>query len=340
MNVVAATIMAMFFMIAPDKAYFRPEEPMTVRFMQSDQATAPKQAEVAGPRAADVPGLFAKAAAADVVDAGKPLFQVYTYPGGKLLEAKPQDKADGAGAVDVAAFYPQVREGGTYILAWKNATPLVINTLFNPGYSKADFAKIPPEELKSVPPEKLKDVEKMFSATVTHIEPLQYAVISTDKGDIKATFAYEASPHTVDNFIALSKDKFYDGSNFHRVIKGFMIQGGDSTSNIDGRAGSGGPGYQINDEFSDKLHVRGVLSMAHSGAPNSGGSQFFIMLDAKDYLDHNYAAFGQVIDGMDVVDKIAQTPVTGTNGAVDGPKPVIKSIRILPATLEMYGIKK
>ena len=99
-------------------------------------------------------------------------------------------------------------------------------------------------------------------ATIIHIVPLSYALISTDKGDIEAIFYYDAAPHTVDNFIALVQGQFYDGSTFHRIIKGFMIQGGDSFT--DERAGTGGPGYQINAEFSDKPHDRGVLSMARA----------------------------------------------------------------------------
>jgi cyclophilin family peptidyl-prolyl cis-trans isomerase len=304
--------------MAPDKAYVKPDEPVTVQFLQSDKPDAPKTAQLVGLKAAEFPGLFTKAPAAEfVTDAGKPLFQLYTFEG-KPIEPKAGVKIDPAApAIDISALFPQIKEGGTFILTWKDSTPLLINTLFNPGGEKDPG-----------------------SIVVTHIEPLQYAVISTDKGDIKATFAYDVAPHTIDNFITLADQKLYDGSNFHRIIKGFMIQGGDVVANVEGRAGTGSPGYDVMHEFSNKLHVRGVLSMARSSALDSAGSQFFIMLDKNPGLDGKYSAFGQVLEGMDVVDKIAETKVSDDNGAVAGPKPAIKSIRILPATAEMYGIKK
>ncbi len=131
-----------------------------------------------------------------------------------------------------------------------------------------------------------------------------------DGGIIKAELYPEIAPNTVNNFISLIKKGFYNGVIFHRVIKGFMIQGGDP----DGR-GTGGPGYSIKGEFSangfenNLKHDRGVLSMARAMMPNSAGSQFFIMHDDAPHLDGQYAAFGKVIEGMDVVDRIASTRV-------------------------------
>ena len=123
----------------------------------------------------------------------------------------------------------------------------------------------------------------------------------------KAELYPEKAPNTVNNFLSLVKKGFYDGVIFHRIIAGFMIQGGDPDGN-----GTGGPGYHIRGEFSgngfvknDIPHVRGVLSMARAQHPDSAGSQFFIMHDDADYLDGQYAAFGRIIDGMDVVDEIA-----------------------------------
>lgn len=119
-----------------------------------------------------------------------------------------------------------------------------------------------------------------------------------------------AAPITVDNFVKLAKDGFYDGLIFHRVIEGFMIQGGDPKGN-----GTSGPGYTIRGEFTKNgfknnlKHKRGVISMARSMMPNSAGSQFFIMHADAPHLDGQYAAFGQVIDGMDVIDKIAEVNV-------------------------------
>lgn len=115
----------------------------------------------------------------------------------------------------------------------------------------------------------------------------------------------KVAPNTVANFISLVEDKFYDGLIFHRVIPGFMIQGGDPSGN-----GSGGPGYSIDGEFSrngfenNLAHERGVISMARSGDPNSAGSQFFIMTESAPHLDGEYAAFGKVIEGMETVDAI------------------------------------
>ena len=127
-------------------------------------------------------------------------------------------------------------------------------------------------------------------------------------GVIKAELYPEIAPNTVNNFISLIKKGYYDGIIFHRVIPGFMIQGGDPEGN-----GTGGPGYCIKGEFAangfqnDLRHTAGVLSMARTMAPDSAGSQFFIMHEDAPHLDHQYAAFGKVTEGMDVVDAIANT---------------------------------
>ena len=129
-----------------------------------------------------------------------------------------------------------------------------------------------------------------------------------DGGVFKAELYPEVAPNTVNNFISLVKKGFYDGLIFHRVISGFMIQGGDPTG-----SGSGGPGYCIKGEFTsngfqnDLSYEKGVLSMARTMAPNSAGSQFFVMHEFSPHLDGQYAAFGKVIEGIDVVDKIANT---------------------------------
>ena len=127
----------------------------------------------------------------------------------------------------------------------------------------------------------------------------------TNQGTIKAELFPDVAPNTVNNFISLVKHGFYDGLIFHRVIPGFMIQGGDPQG-----TGMGGPGYSIKGEFimnnfnNELLHKRGVLSMARSQSPNSAGSQFFIMVDDARHLNAQYASFGQVIEGMEAVDKI------------------------------------
>jgi peptidyl-prolyl cis-trans isomerase B (cyclophilin B) len=169
------------------------------------------------------------------------------------------------------------------------------------------------------------------------------AVIKTSAGDMFIELWPDVAPKTVENFKKLAKQGFYDGTAFHRIIKGFMIQGGDpntkdpSASNTYGR---GGPGYAIPDEFNDKRHERGVISMAHSGRPNSGGSQFFICLPPADdphmqYLNHQYTAFGKLIKGDDVLEKLGNSPCTGPNamGEYSTPKPRVDlvSIKIVPA---------
>ena len=127
----------------------------------------------------------------------------------------------------------------------------------------------------------------------------------TNQGTIKAELFPDVAPNTVNNFISLVKHGFYDGLIFHRVIPGFMIQGGDPQG-----TGMGGPGYSIKGEFimnnfnNELLHKRGVLSMARSQSTNSAGSQFFIMVDDAPHLNAQYASFGQVIEGMEAVDKI------------------------------------
>ena len=154
-----------------------------------------------------------------------------------------------------------------------------------------------------------------------------------ENGEVfKAELYPEIAPNTVNNFISLVKKGFYDGLTFHRIIAGFMIQGGDP----DGR-GTGGPGYEIKGEFAGNgfkqnslKHTEGVLSMARAMDPDSAGSQFFVMVDAAPHLDGQYAAFGKVIEGIEAVDKIcAATPVTDNNGSVSkANQPVILSIRV------------
>lgn len=142
--------------------------------------------------------------------------------------------------------------------------------------------------------------------------------IETNAGVIKAELYPEVAPNTVNNFISLIQKGFYDGVIFHRIIEGFMIQGGDP----DG-VGTGGPGYHIKGEFSQNgfennlLHSAGVLSMARSQMPNSAGSQFFIMHKDAPHLDGAYAAFGKVIEGMDVVDAIATTQTNYMDAPVE-----------------------
>lgn len=142
----------------------------------------------------------------------------------------------------------------------------------------------------------------------------EIAVIEVEKfGTVKIRFYDDVAPKTVENFKKLARQGFYDGTAFHRVVPGFMIQGGDpnTKSGNPDTWGMGGPGYGIKAEFNDKPHKRGVASMARSANPDSAGSQFFICLADASFLNRQYTAFGEVIEGMDVVDKIAHTPTMG-----------------------------
>ena len=133
--------------------------------------------------------------------------------------------------------------------------------------------------------------------------------VVTNFGTMVVAFRPDKAPKTVANFVKLSKDHFYDNTRFHRVLKNFMIQGGDPNTrdNNPGNDGSGGPGYMIDAEFNDLRHVRGVISMARSRDPNSAGSQFFLMHGEAKHLDNQYTGFGSLVEGLDVLDRIAST---------------------------------
>jgi peptidyl-prolyl cis-trans isomerase B (cyclophilin B) len=166
----------------------------------------------------------------------------------------------------------------------------------------------------------------------------QVAIIKTTEGDMVLQFWPDAAPKTVESFITLAKKGFYDGTCFHRIIKGFMIQGGDPYTKDPAREGdwgTGGPGYTVNAEFNDHSHQRGVISMARGpNDVNSAGSQFFICDGDASRLDHQYTAFGKLIKGEDVLRKIADTPVVPDRRG-EPSKPTkrveIKSIKIVSA---------
>jgi len=142
--------------------------------------------------------------------------------------------------------------------------------------------------------------------TVYAADKTPHAIIETKFGDIEIRFFPDLAPKHVENFIKLTKSGFYDGTIFHRVIPGFMIQGGDpNTKGSDkSKYGMGGPGYSIKAEFNSRSHLRGIVSMARSRHPDSAGSQFFIVVKDSQFLDRQYTVFGEVVRGMDVVDKI------------------------------------
>jgi peptidyl-prolyl cis-trans isomerase B (cyclophilin B) len=165
----------------------------------------------------------------------------------------------------------------------------------------------------------------------------EVAVIKTSEGDMVVQFWTDAAPNTIENFKKLAKQGFYNGTIFHRIVKGFMIQGGDPNSKDPAKEdsyGAGGPGYKIKAEFNDHSHERGVISMAREPDPDSAGSQFFICLGPVTRLDHQYTTFGKLIKGDDVLTKIGDTPVT-RNSMGEMSKPTnritIERIDIAPA---------
>ncbi|MGI8890041.1 MAG: peptidylprolyl isomerase [Chthoniobacterales bacterium] len=163
------------------------------------------------------------------------------------------------------------------------------------------------------------------------------AVLKTNEGTMVVEFWPEDAPLTVANFKKLAREGLYDGTLFHRIISGFMVQGGDPLTKDPSKEalwGQGGPATTVPDEFNEHPHVRGVISMAHTNRPNSAASQFFICLGDANQLDHKFTAFGKVIKGLDVLDKLGQTPVTrGPDGQLSKPKTrvALESVKIVPA---------
>jgi peptidyl-prolyl cis-trans isomerase B (cyclophilin B) len=236
---------------------------------------------------------------------------------GKSLEAKGSPNADPDAIVDISAIFPQVKSAGTYVLWARPAdggdivgTPIVIESRI--------------------------DKKVGNDVIITHLEPLRYGVMTTDKGAVTMAFYYDVAPNTVESFLTLADGGYFDGLTFHRIVPGFVIQGGDPTG-----TGQGGPGYEINQEFNNRPHEAGVLSMARTSDPNSAGSQFFVCLDYNQtkQLDGKYTTFGKVTDGMDAVNKIAATPLADQESGKPATPQVIKSIQILPvsATTNPYA---
>ena len=334
----AAALGASAAVIAPAKTYVKPDEPLTVRFLAEKGDEGKKAVETLGLDAAKMDAWFTPAAPTDVVAAdGSPVFKAFDAVTGAALKPAVETAGPDAG-VDVAKYYPQLKDPGTYYLTWKDSAPLVVETLRNPvpwGYAKSG----------ALPAAEQQNMIRQFTTgapVITHLVAAEIVVFTTDKGVIKAKFSYDAAPHTIDNFVDLARHGMYDNSAFHRILKGFMIQGGDSLANDASRAGSGGPGFDVAAEISEKKHEKGTLSMARMGfSLDTAGSQFFIMHDKTPSLDGEYTAFGDVFEGLDVVDAIAATKSEkGTGAVAPADRPKIVSVKILPGTAEIYGIKK
>ena len=179
--------------------------------------------------------------------------------------------------------------------------------------------------------------EKKETTPMNDTNKKEVAVIKTSEGEMVAEFWSDVAPNTVENFKKLAQAGFYDGTAFHRIVKGFMIQGGDPLTKDmknEARFGTGDPGYKIKAEFNKKSHVRGVLSMARSSDPDSAGSQFFICLGDVSRLDGQYTTFGKLIKGDDVLGKIGDAEVT-MSGSGEKSKPTkritVESIKIVSA---------
>ena len=254
------------------------------------------------------------------IDSKDEVTLVLTDFSGKSLAAK--GSADVAGGVtkDLKTVFPQLENIGTYVLY---AVPR--------GKTIAEFEGTP--LVIEVRGEK----EGPRAPTVTAVKPLQYAVMQTAKGPITLIFYYDVAPITVDSFLRLASEGFYDGLTFHRIVPGFVIQGGDPRGD-----GTGGPGYSLPAEFNDRPHKEGVLSMARAQDVNSGGSQFFICLDYNrtKMLDHNYTAFGTVTDGMNAVNQIGTTPIANEQTGAPRDPQVIEKVTVKQVTAQDNPYKK
>ena len=163
----------------------------------------------------------------------------------------------------------------------------------------------------------------------------EVAVLKTSYGEITIAFWPDVAPQTVENFKKLARAGFYDGTAFHRIIKGFMIQGGcpNTKAGETGMPGTGGPGWKVKAEFNKKAHVRGVISMARSAHPDSAGSQFFLVHGDAKFLDNQYTAFGSLIKGDEVLEQLANVP-TKSGGGGEKSTPIervaLESVKIVP----------
>jgi cyclophilin family peptidyl-prolyl cis-trans isomerase len=231
---------------------------------------------------------------------------------GKVIEPKGSSEVAAGKNFDVKTVFPQAANIGCYVLY---AVPK--------GKSLPEFEGTPVVlEVRG---------DKQNEVNVTKAEPLRYAVMDTKDGPITMIFYYDVAPNTVDSFLRLASGGYYDGLTFHRIVPGFVIQGGDPKGN-----GTGGPGYNVEAEFNDRKHLPGVLSMARASDPNSAGSQFFICLDYNQtkHLDNQYTAFGQVTSGMDAVNKIAATKLKDPQQGVPETPQVIQKVTVKPVTAQ------
>lgn len=255
----------------------------------------------------------------DVKPGGAEATLVLTDFAGKILA--PTGNADVAEdkPLNVKEAFQQLNNPGTYVLYLTKR-----GTTKDLSYAPTDFIGTP----------LVVNVRQDMRAgggmpIVTRVEPLRYAVMSTPHGPMTMIFYYEVAPNTVRHFQTLAEEGFYDGLTFHRILPGFVIQGGDPLGNS-----RGGPGFTVPAEFSRRKHTEGVLSMARSDDPNSAGSQFFICLDYAQtkQLDEKYTAFGELAAGMDAARKIAAVPLVDPRAGQPKEKQVIDKVEVKPVT--------
>jgi peptidyl-prolyl cis-trans isomerase B (cyclophilin B) len=246
------------------------------------------------------------------VDSKTPTSLVLTkFDGTAVTAAGSTDAPIGDATVDLRTIYPDLNDPGTYVLF---AVPK--------GKTTADFVGTPVV---------LEVLTEHGSVNCVRVEPLRYEVVTSSEGPFTLAFYYDSAPNHVDSFLRLASEGYFDGLTFHRILPGFVIQGGDPKGD-----GSGGPGYSVNAEFNGHKHTEGVLSMARAQDVNSAGSQFFVCLDYAHtaQLDGKYTAFGQVTDGMDAVKKIAATPLSNADAGTPVKAPTIVKAEVLPVTPE------
>lgn len=257
---------------------------------------------------------------------------------GRPIEAQRAAELAGGAEADIKALFPAVDNPGTYILY---AVP--------PGRDVAQFLGTP----LVIGVRADRRLAAGGNLLVTRIEPLRYAVVDTEEGPISIAFYYDSAPNTTANFLSLASQGYYDGLTFHRIVPGFVIQGGDPRGD-----GKGGPGYQIDAEFNDRKHEEGVVSMARSGDPlepqmkprhefaNSAGSQFFICLSTREHLDGRYTAFGQVVAGLETVRNLAKSPLADDKAGRPIKPPIIRKVDVRMVTAadnpyrELCGLKR
>jgi cyclophilin family peptidyl-prolyl cis-trans isomerase len=237
-----------------------------------------------------------------------------------------KDAPTGDATADLRTLYPELGKVGTYVL------------FAVPKGKGVDAFEGTPIVIEALAEKHQEDV------SVVRIEPLRYVEMQTDAGKMTMCFYYDTAPNTVDSFLRLSSQGYYDGLTFHRIMPNFMLQGGDPKGD-----GGGGPGYSVNAEFNDRKHEVGVLSMARQGDPNeqtgampgpdaanSAGSQFFICLDynTTKQLDGRYTVFGKVVDGTETMDKLKATPLKpdprGGEPQTPVTPPVIQKAEVFP----------